>query len=532
MKKFSLIVVCMFLLACIMPLAANAAALPVNGETTESPAPSDGNDDTSVPPDLNDTAGLLALDKEYPLSNGSYASGYTPTSYKSGNQHLVKIHVPLKYADNVESKVQGYVEISPVPVNDLKPSNKMRKIDSAEIGAVSGQAPPDFELEVASETYNGTYPAQFEASYTGTDGIKYEQVFTIFFAVTGKAMPSEGGGEAPSGNQPRVMVTKYETDKELIEAGGEFQLDIEFTNQSKSKSVRNIKITMNNEGGVFLPADGTNTAYVDSLGAGKSVTKTFHYTVSPDAEPKPSSFGIELVYEDGSGTEITDNAMISLSVSQPMRIKIDNPQVQPAYEGEPIYVSMGIFNLGKSPIYNLMATVEGTGLSVEQSYYGGTLEGGASKTVELAVIAGVGAGTGNGGGDDLIPEGEGDGEAPTIMPRDGMEESIEPMVAPLAAMDAAIMPGGIMGGEQQVSGKIKLTYEDAQGKEYEEYREFTATISSFDPGFEEPIEEPEPEKKFPWIWVIVGAVILIIAVVILLVLRKRKRDRALEDELL
>lgn len=533
LRKFSLFMAIILVCTCLSPLAIVAEG----EEPSESPSPS---------PTVTQ-GNLLQMDKEIALNDldpanyageGSYANAYMPKSKKTDNSYKINIPLPLKGLEKVTGKVSVTVSsegLMPTNKTVIKPStNDMKSADGMTMLF-------DFrDLSIASGAYNGTYAAEFIATYSQMiDGQPEEmtQTFTVFFAVQDKAAPSDGGGGGGStGNAPRVMVTKYTTDVEEIKAGGTFSLTVDITNQSKSKKARNIKVTLSNEAGVFLPVDGTNAAYMDSIAAGKTVTKTFQFSVAPDAEPKPAMFMVEIAYEDTSGAALTENAVISLPITQPIRIQIDPPMSYETIEGEPIYVSMNIYNLGKSPIYNLMATVKGTGLSAEQAYFGGTIEAGGTKTVELAVLAETDI---VGGDDAMDPLPEDLTKEDEAMPKDAQAETKTQPLAAIAQTDVAIMPGYMdptygssSGGNSKVNGIIVLTYENAAGKQFQEEIDFTATVISYvDPGFNpDPVPE-KPQGNLLWLWIALG-VLVVAGTIIFIVLRKRKKNRMIEDALL
>ena len=520
LRKFSLFMV-VVLVCALIPIAVFAEG--GSEAPSESPSP--------LPPVTQ--GNLLQMDKEYKVNPGQtpedYASGFMPTSFKNGSKHSINITLPLKGLDKVKDKVSVTVSSE-----GLALTNKT-VILPKQLPAGTEPVPFEFnDLTIASGAYNGTYAAEFTATYTQLiDGQPEEmaQTFTVFFQVQDKAAPSEGGGGS-TGNAPRVMITKYTTDVEEIKAGEAFSLTVDITNQSKSKKARNIKVTLSNEAGTFLPVDGTNAAYIDSISAGKTETKTFHFSVAPDAEPKPAMITVEIAYEDNAGAALTENAVISLPITQPIRMQIDPPMSYETMEGEPIYVSMNVYNLGKSPIYNLMATVKGTGLSAEQAYFGGTIEAGGTKTVELAVLAELG----------IVSDGQDSVEQPLpddlakengAMPKDAAVETKAMPLAAVAQADIAMTPGnvGSMGGGK-VKGTILLTYEDAAGKQFEEAVDFTATIVSYvDPGFNPDPEPEKPQGNLLWLWIALGT-LAVAGITVFVVLRKRKKNRMIEDALL
>lgn len=72
---------------------------------------------------------------------------------------------------------------------------------------------------------------------------------------------------------------------------------------------------------------------------------------------------------------------------QKIRLKIDEPTVDgEAMEGESVPVYFSMYNMGRSSIYNCMVTVEGDGLSLEDSFFQGTVAAGSTMRADFSLI--------------------------------------------------------------------------------------------------------------------------------------------------
>jgi hypothetical protein len=226
------------------------------------------------------------------------------------------------------------------------PSNAM-SVRATVPGALSFLTPFIFTLK--DTTTDGVYPITFDCTYqyneTDTNlPMSGSQSFTIYFSVTGKKAPSSERTPAPQvpSTMPRLMLTGYTVTPEVVMAGGEMTLDITISNMSSKQAAHNIKLTLTSGDATFLPKDGTNTAFISKLSAGKETTKTFTFNVKPDAAAAPSAISVEIVYNDASGNPGTETASISIPVNQPIRIKIDEPQVYGSGVSQPFSISMNI----------------------------------------------------------------------------------------------------------------------------------------------------------------------------------------------
>lgn len=488
----------------------------------------------------------LFLDMTTTVSQSSpktYGEGYVPKN--SGSS----MKIPVVIGSN--SGNIGTIYVKPV-IDDKFPFIANNISQSTSVGV-----PIDFNFILKPDTVNGSYPITFECSY---NGFSYDDVSSptsirtmvkqnvvIYVAVTGRANGS--GGVDGTGNVPRIMVWGYETNKDVLFAGEQFNLDLTLKNVNNAKGVQNVKLTVKSDDAVFLPVGGTNSTYFGKVGAGQTVSHTFTFDINPSALAQAHNLTVDIAYEDNAGAPLTESAVIALPVAQQIRIKIDEPMVYSGAPGQPISLSMNVYNMGKSTLYNLLATVEGEGLMAEQSYYGGNLESGGTKTVDLIIIAqpkdsGVMPNEGAYEGDPSTYEGKEDMNAGNdfIEPMslknsdDLIVSKAEPAPGGMYIDKGYVDPGsGMMAGPTDYYGRVVLTFEDNSGKVYTEYKDFVATVMPEEQFFpsEPPVDVPIDmgTSDLTWLWITIGGLV-VAGVVVLIVLRSKKRKRIIEDELL
>lgn len=455
------------------------------------------------------------FDSAAEIGGSSYANGYMPVLNKA-NKYIATVYVPLKDLSASSSDIT----VSFVSDGTFKPTNTVRTLSNKnDKGKVS------FEIERSASTYNGIYPAVFHVDYM-VNGEAKSKDFTIYVQVADKAVPSGGGGASGPVSQPRVMVTKYSISGEGAVAGEEFDLVLDITNQSEKTKVKNIKVTLSS-GGEFVPADGTNSSYISGIDAGETVQVGFKFKTMPDAEPRPATMNVDIAYETPSVVTYSESASLSIPVTQPIRLQIDEPLADTVEQGDTIGVTMKIYNLGKSPLYNVSASVRGEGLMAEENYFGGILEAGGTKTVAIDIIVDpyiyMGDASMDGGAVD-------DGFAAEIMPRKAKSVDI--------AADSYF--GGGM-NSVPINGTLVLTYEDADGNVYTEERDFVGGVNVYQEVFYPEADIPgddfnyeEPGSNNNLIWIIGGSVIgvgLIAVLVILIIKRGKKKKKEIEDAL-
>ncbi|MDE7368082.1 MAG: hypothetical protein K2N24_12085, partial [Lachnospiraceae bacterium] len=324
------------------------------------------------------------------------------------------------------------------------------------------------------------------------DGMTYTVVKTVNLKFEGAPAPTEAtvssATEAPAVSTPRVIVTGFETNPEKVLAGQDFTLTLHLQNTSNRTAVSNMKVSLEAANGEFLPASGSSTQFISSLGSGKTTDITIEMSALASLEPKPYVLTLTCNYEDGQANPFESTENISIPVYQEARIKITEISVSPDVIN--VYnqgsVSFNINNLGKSTLANVQARLEGDTIECEESFVG-NIAAGATGYADIMVTG------------------------------------IEP------TMDDGMV-------------KLILTYEDSAGEECTYEDEVAVFVMEEMTGgdffTEEPVEKPS-QGPLTGILIAVGVLVLlaVIVVVIILIVRKNKKRKeaeeaeALEDEI-
>ena len=313
---------------------------------------------------------------------------------------------------------------------------------------------------------------------------------SIFVPCAGKPEESSGGGSGEGSTlTPQVIIESYSYgDESSVVGGSTFTLTMTLRNTSASTAIENVKMVVSSAadettGGVFTPANSSNSFYIDRVAPGGTFTESIDLTVKADASPKSYGVDIALDFQAKEGSNYQDlksTETITIPVTQPDRFEVEDVQISDYnYVGDSIYCSVSYVNMGKNPIYNLTISVEGTGFSTaEPSAYIGNVEAGSGDYYEPSLTA--------------------------------------DMAGP-------------------VEGKIILTYEDAAGNQSTVERPFSTTVQEMtvDPGIDMPVEPVVEETGLPLagkIAIGVGAgVVVVVVVVVVLKLRKKRRRKATPD---
>lgn len=344
--------------------------------------------------------------------------------------------------------------------------------------------PVSFSFVAMKGAESRSYPIKAVIEYkNGDEIVKKEQYMGVLV---------EEKKESTLNTVPKIIISEYYSDPGMVKAGENFTLHMSFLNTSKLKEVQNMKITLvvdekgeETGGSVFTPVESSNTFYIDELGPGESVDKELVMYTIPDAKAKTYVVKAIFEYEYEENGQLKVNNMedvFGIPVIQPAKLEVTDVIVyEPAFVGEPVYISSEFYNMGRVKLSNLMIRVEGDFDTRESNYFVGNFDIGYSDYYEGSIIP--------------------------------------------------LNPG-------ETKGKLVYTFEDAAGEEHRIEKEFTVVamesepvINPFPDGFPGggmdfyPEMPDEKASKFPVIPVVIGGVVLVGVIVLVIVLKRRKKRK-------
>lgn len=291
----------------------------------------------------------------------------------------------------------------------------------------------------------------------------------------GGGVPDPGGGGGspaiPGISTPRVILSGFTTNPEVVQAGQDFQVTFTLRNTSTRTRVQNMKITLASADNAFLPANGSSSMFLRRIGADQVEAGTMNFHSLPSLEERPYQMVISVEYEDTLANAYSTQETVSVPVKQSIRADSSVPQLSPPQLtlGQEASLTFNIFNQGKTKLYNAKASVaEGQAVTAPEVFVG-TIEPGASGAVDMTVMA--------------------------------AEEAAGPVT-------------------------IVVSYEDVDGKVSTMDKVVEVAVMAPMP-IDEPgeWEEPVEEDGFPLVPVLVGAGLLGLFLIIALVVRGRRRKR-------
>lgn len=194
--------------------------------------------------------------------------------------------------------------------------------------------------------------------------------------------------------RPKVIIQNYDFGGSNVLAGKEFTLDLELFNTSSEESIKNIKVSLKADDGIFNPVDMSSSFFMPMIGPQETTTKTIKLKTKPDATVKTYNLLVTFMYEDSKGNAydaqknpFKEEETIAIPVGQPIRLETSEVTYPPeVFANQPVTVSMEFFNMGKSPIYNLMVKASGDFQVQGSNYFVGNFEAGRSDYFETTIV--------------------------------------------------------------------------------------------------------------------------------------------------
>ena len=286
-----------------------------------------------------------------------------------------------------------------------------------------------------------------------------------------------GGSEAPT-FAPKMIVQSCTSSKEDIQAGDEVTLDITLRNTSSSESVRNMTVTIGDEGESLNLLSPTDTVYVDSVPAGQTCVVSYKYKILASAAPGAYGLTVSMDYADSKAASQSASGKIKMMVAQAVKMEFDAPVLDAEVQvGDVVNVQMQAMNLGRGTVYNVRAVIEADGLAPEGTLFIGNIE--AGKTASGSTKVNV------------------------------------------SGLSGANLYG-------RTEGTVTCYYEDENGKEYEKKMDISTTIKT---PFSNK-EEMKTDDTGQWwtVMAVIGGILVVFVVTIVLKSIKRNRKDEAEEE--
>ena len=334
-----------------------------------------------------------------------------------------------------------------------------------------------YHLRLSKKATVGVKQVDFNVTYRNDEGDLKSGTVSLFVNVRKGLSPTSDKDTTTS--VPKLIIESYKLSSDKIYAGETFDLEFTIKNTSDSTNLQNVQIHIKDAGetATIVPASGgSNTLYISKIGKGQSSSQKVSLQTAPDATAKAYTLNVDFSYESASTNAAhTANETIAVPILQKIRLKCDEPTVYDdvSYLDSSTSMSIKMYNMGRSSVYNCIVDVEGNGLKLEESYFGGTLSAGSTLAADISVI----------------PSEAGD-----------------------------------------IQGTVVISYEDVYGEPGEERLPFTLHVEDPNAGMENMEGMEGGSKGFPWWGWVIGAGALGGGGFFGFKKLKKRRARSLEDD--
>ena len=192
--------------------------------------------------------------------------------------------------------------------------------------------------------------------------------------------------ENKKASNPRIIVTGYTTEPEVVYAGSTFKLTVSVKNTSKDTAVENVLFNMEAtvEGtdsssayAAFLPTSGSSAVYTDRIAAGQTYDMSIEMEAKADLAQKPYVMTVNMKYDTDDQTNLSDTAKVSVPIKQEAKIDTGSVEVMPESiaVGEQSNVMFSVFNTGKTTLYNVKVNYASDSVESGVTYLGNITPG-------------------------------------------------------------------------------------------------------------------------------------------------------------
>ena len=312
------------------------------------------------------------------------------------------ISIRLQYQNVGKKKVTGVkVQLGGYSEAGFIPNFLYDTVDLADLEA-GKSAIASFSLSSAKSFTAGTKNLTAKVTYTLPDGSTCHNTTSLF--LEGEV---EEEKKPVTNSMPKLLVQDYNLGVEKLMAGSEFIFQFNVQNTHSSAVADNIKVTVSSEDGTFSIVEGSSSFLIPTIGAGEVESCEIPLKVKGDAATGGYDLAIKFEYEYAAKDENGNDISKSDSLDEKLKIPVysnDRPMVsnimvgywEPPRFGELTTMSFEFYNMGKSPLYNVTATVEGDFDAAGSMVMIGNVDPGTGKSWELNVtpmVEGFGTGT-------------------------------------------------------------------------------------------------------------------------------------------
>lgn len=314
------------------------------------------------------------------------------------NKESVTFTVPIKsikskvYALEIEPIISVDPNVFPFVIDQVSYVN--RCANTGGILDANGVYAFQFPFTVNAQASTGAKEIGFTVRYKlDPSSTTFEETSVNMLFNVQPERVSTGGGGSSFRSAPKVIIESFSFSEEKLYAGEPFTLTLKLKNTSEYEMVKNMQMSIVDESNNVLPTNNaSNSIFVGSINKNETATVTMALQAVPSAEAKAYTMAVSMAY-DGAKTRAsyTVSVSIAIPIQQRIRVKFDAPVIyDEAWVGQNTGMAVALYNMGKSTIYNCMIDVEGQGLAMAETYFGGNISSGNTMRADFNIKTDVG----------------------------------------------------------------------------------------------------------------------------------------------
>lgn len=253
-----------------------------------------------------------------------------------------------------------------------------------------------FELSLAAERYNGTYPVTVMVEAQDSAGYPVSASYTIYVVISDGKNPEDDGADMPAApeddpaSQPIVLVSSCVLEPATVTAGEEFTAAVTLRNNSRTRAVQNMVVTVNYDSANFTLLEDSATIYIAGLGPGASMELPLHFVSSLNTAEGSYPIELAMSYDNTEAQTLTSAGTLTVPVKQNLRVELAMPVIPGNVNaGDTLPLSFQVLNLGRSKIYNVRCEIAGYGLQPLDTAFVGDMEAGSKGEAAMNLFIGA-----------------------------------------------------------------------------------------------------------------------------------------------
>ncbi len=185
---------------------------------------------------------------------------------------------------------------------------------------------------------------------------------------------------------PKLVITGRDISGNQVKAGDEFEMVLHLKNESNSTKLRNISLKISSEENQITTASGSDTVYINEIDKEDGCDVTVKMVAKKDLAQTNYPLTVSYKYEDNNKNTFEDSASVVVPVVQEARLGISEKKLSKSevlIDGK-TSLSFKVNNMGLDTLRNVSVEIKGDTIK-EINYYVGTVEAGASGSVDMTV---------------------------------------------------------------------------------------------------------------------------------------------------